>query len=255
MQLFSRLIRCFLLSTALLLACSAVVAAQDIIVKADGNEIPCKVIELDPPKVKYLPSDHTDGPIRSLSYAEVFMIKYGNGTKEVLKATAATTTTETTTAKIIEPEELYAIRPWSIGVHGITVASFQFLVGLGGSASYTFSPLPFRLQIDGGAATSVGAFSSVLLMANLSLQYAIPLAGGAVEVAPELGLGALYQTSGGYTSGTYSSALLGVALDFRLKEWLSFRVNPRLRTNFGGNGGSSFEGNIGVRFLFGKYKK
>jgi nitrogen fixation protein FixH len=59
------------------------VDAQDIITKKDGNEIRAKVIEINPDAIKYKMFENQDGPVYVLPNAEIFMIKYENGTKKV----------------------------------------------------------------------------------------------------------------------------------------------------------------------------
>ena len=61
----------------------AVTQAQDIIIKKTGEEINAKVLELTPDIIKYKRFDYQEGPTISILKAEVFMIKYANGSKEV----------------------------------------------------------------------------------------------------------------------------------------------------------------------------
>lgn len=58
---------------------------HDIIVRKDGEEIEAKILEMDDVQIKYKRSDYLDGPIIVVRKSDVFMIKYGNGTKEVMK--------------------------------------------------------------------------------------------------------------------------------------------------------------------------
>jgi hypothetical protein len=57
---------------------------QDIIVLKNGNEIKSKVLEMNDKEVKYKKFDNLDGPTISIFKAEIFMIKYQNGTKDVM---------------------------------------------------------------------------------------------------------------------------------------------------------------------------
>jgi hypothetical protein len=57
---------------------------QDIIVLKNGNEIKSKVLEINDKEVKYKKFDNLEGPTISMLKAEIFMIKYQNGTKDVL---------------------------------------------------------------------------------------------------------------------------------------------------------------------------
>lgn len=55
--------------------------AQDILIKRNGDELEVKVLEIDLQVVKYKRFDNLEGPIISIAKADVFMIKYENGTK------------------------------------------------------------------------------------------------------------------------------------------------------------------------------
>lgn len=57
--------------------------AQDLLTKRNGDEIQVKVREITPEVVKYHRFDNLEGPVISVAKADVFMIKYENGTKEV----------------------------------------------------------------------------------------------------------------------------------------------------------------------------
>jgi hypothetical protein len=56
---------------------------QDVIFLKNGGEIKAKVLEVLPDVVKYKKWDNQDGPSYSESKANIFMIKYQNGTKDV----------------------------------------------------------------------------------------------------------------------------------------------------------------------------
>jgi hypothetical protein len=66
--------------------------AQDILIKKNGDEIRCKVLELTPEKIVYSSQGAVDSlPPETLEVkkAEVFMIRYQNGTKDVFNASPA----------------------------------------------------------------------------------------------------------------------------------------------------------------------
>ena len=64
--------------------------AQDFLTKRNGEEVAVKVVEITPAEVKYRRTDNPDGPLISVWRTDVFMIRYANGTKEVLSAPPAT---------------------------------------------------------------------------------------------------------------------------------------------------------------------
>ncbi|WP_223284824.1 hypothetical protein [Hymenobacter qilianensis] len=74
----------FLLS--LLVSAFTVISAQaqDLLTKQNGEELQVKVLELTPTEVRYKRTDNPDGPLITVRRSEVFMIRYANGTKEVL---------------------------------------------------------------------------------------------------------------------------------------------------------------------------
>jgi len=61
----------------------------DLLVFKDGSEILAKVLEVAPADIKYKRCDNKEGPTYVTRKADLFMIKYTNGTKEVMKTEAA----------------------------------------------------------------------------------------------------------------------------------------------------------------------
>ncbi|MBM3432440.1 MAG: hypothetical protein FJX92_05505 [Bacteroidetes bacterium] len=57
-------------------------SSQDYIFKKNGDEIKVKVVEILKSEVKYRKFDNLNGPIYSIDIADVFIIKYENGTRE-----------------------------------------------------------------------------------------------------------------------------------------------------------------------------
>lgn len=58
----------------------------DVIVMKNGEEITGKVVEINETEVKYKLCSDLDGPSITLNKKDVFMIKYTNGSKEILKS-------------------------------------------------------------------------------------------------------------------------------------------------------------------------
>jgi len=73
-----------LLICFLLIACN-LSHAQDLIFKTDGTEIKSKVIEITKKEIKYNKYEQPNGPLRNIDIADVFMIIYQDGTREVFK--------------------------------------------------------------------------------------------------------------------------------------------------------------------------
>ncbi len=88
-----RTLVCFLL--VLLAAASrtaaqpAIAPASDVILRSDGAEIAGRVVAITPVSVRYLPPASAD--TLRLAAAEVFMVRYANGTREVLHPAMAAT--------------------------------------------------------------------------------------------------------------------------------------------------------------------
>ena len=57
--------------------------SQDLILKKNGEEIKSKIIEVGTLEIKYKKFENPTGPTYSILKADVFMIKYENGTKDV----------------------------------------------------------------------------------------------------------------------------------------------------------------------------
>ncbi len=62
--------------------------AQDVIVKRDGEEIQCRIMEVSTNKVKYKQWKNQDGPTFVEKKTDILMLKYENGQKEVMTFTA-----------------------------------------------------------------------------------------------------------------------------------------------------------------------
>lgn len=68
----------------LTLLISFVTQAQDVIIKKNGDEIKSKVLEVALTIIKYKKFDNPNGPTFEILKSEVFMIKYENGTKDII---------------------------------------------------------------------------------------------------------------------------------------------------------------------------
>jgi hypothetical protein len=67
----------------LIIGCFASLSyAQDVLIRRNGDEIATKVLEITLSEIKYKRFDNLEGPTFSILKADVFMIKYENGTKE-----------------------------------------------------------------------------------------------------------------------------------------------------------------------------
>ena len=58
----------------------------DVLIFKDGAEIKAKIKEIDANEIRYKRCDSQDGPMYVCRKSEIFMIKYSNGTREVIRA-------------------------------------------------------------------------------------------------------------------------------------------------------------------------
>lgn len=59
------------------------IAAQDIIVMRNGDEVEAKVTKVGTTEVEYHKWSNQDGPVYTVAKSDVFMVKYKNGEKDV----------------------------------------------------------------------------------------------------------------------------------------------------------------------------
>ena len=60
------------------------VSAQDVIVRRDGDELQCKILEVSKNEVRYKRWTNQEGPAFTEKKSDIFMIKYENGEKDVM---------------------------------------------------------------------------------------------------------------------------------------------------------------------------
>ena len=66
------------------LCCDNALQAQDIITLKNGDEIKAVVQEIGIGDIKYKKFENSNGPVYTLPKADVFMIKYENGSKDII---------------------------------------------------------------------------------------------------------------------------------------------------------------------------
>ena len=145
--------RFFFFSIAIL--CSILSSGQDIITKLDGSELQSKILEVGIDEIRYKDHSNLEGPVYVIRKAEVFMIKYQNGTKEVINqgAPSANVVTAPTTTAVpnqnikVSPDIVrktrtagivgYAMAAPIIGLATAAALSDDFVVGgiIGGVAT------------------------------------------------------------------------------------------------------------------------
>jgi hypothetical protein len=79
--------------------------AQDVIVKVSGEELPAKVEEITLQEILYKHPDSLQGPTLRLAKANVFMIRFANGTREVFANNLPEQQTQQDLA--LSPDQMY----------------------------------------------------------------------------------------------------------------------------------------------------
>jgi hypothetical protein len=69
----------------LVIGCAGFLFAHDLIILKNGEEIKAKVLEITPTTIEYKKFDDLDGPTVSVPKTEVSMVKYQDGTKDILR--------------------------------------------------------------------------------------------------------------------------------------------------------------------------
>lgn len=70
--------------------------SQDLIIKKNGDEIKSKVLEVNLGIIKYKKYDNLNGPTFEVKKSDVFIIKYENGTKDIMNALKSSSSSNST---------------------------------------------------------------------------------------------------------------------------------------------------------------
>lgn len=94
-----------------------ITAAQDIITQKDGTDIQAKVTEVGIDQISYKKYSNPNGPTYIISKADVLMITYENGEREVYASNFETNT------KSLLPQGMMTYNSWSgkVSVGGVTM--------------------------------------------------------------------------------------------------------------------------------------
>lgn len=131
------------------------VSAQDIILKKNADEIQAKVLKVTETVVEYKKWGNLDGPIYTIPANEIFIIKYQNGSKDIISANSTRTQSEITGNFPKYQGEIAAAYGLGVGtasefintdrilfetVHGIRVNPYLF-TGLGLGYNYFYKSM------------------------------------------------------------------------------------------------------------------
>lgn len=79
-----RLLHLIPLLWLLITSASPAATAQDTLITVQGEELYVKLLEVHPELVRYRQAGKPDSVVQQLEKSKLFMIKYGNGTREVI---------------------------------------------------------------------------------------------------------------------------------------------------------------------------
>lgn len=104
--------------------------AQDFIVLKTGTEVKTKVIEVTPTEIKYRLFENLDGPLITINKSDAILIRYSNGTNEIINTTIPSLiSTEMAASGKRDAEKNYD--PGSAGLlTGATTILFGGIIGL-----------------------------------------------------------------------------------------------------------------------------
>ncbi|MCG6187691.1 hypothetical protein [Maribellus maritimus] len=88
-----------LLTISVILGVLHLCIAQDLITKITGEDIQAKVLEVNQGEIKYKRFSNLDGPVFTLSKADILMIRYENGTKDIFSVQPTRQATQRTVQK------------------------------------------------------------------------------------------------------------------------------------------------------------
>ena len=89
--------------------CVPCIKAQDIILKTNGEELQVKVTEVNTDDVRYKKFSNLSGPVYVIQNADIFMIKYENGNKDLFEKN--TQTGKISIRQIVNPNSVQAKSP------------------------------------------------------------------------------------------------------------------------------------------------
>ncbi|PJJ53219.1 hypothetical protein [Hymenobacter chitinivorans] len=76
-------------------------AQHDVILRADGQEIKAKILTVSPENIRYVRSDTVSTDTLQIATAQVFLLRYANGVRELVHPPAVSNSTEIPRAEAI----------------------------------------------------------------------------------------------------------------------------------------------------------
>ena len=130
-------------------------SAQDIILKKNADEIPAKILKVGNTEIEYKKWNNLDGPTYTIATNDIFIIKYQNGSKDIISANSTRTRSKITGNFPKYQGEIAAAYGLGVGtvsevintdrilfetVHGVRVNPYLF-TGLGLGFNYFYESI------------------------------------------------------------------------------------------------------------------
>ena len=105
----------------------------------DGNEISAKILEVNPLIIKYKKCNYSDGPLFTLNKSDIFMLKYKDGSKEVINNKTSSRYSIIAELGFQPPVSTYGLGRIKVDLISGYNFSNNFFIGLGlGMRFYTY---------------------------------------------------------------------------------------------------------------------
>ena len=149
----------------------------DQITLRNGDEIKVKVLEITPLDVKYKKCNMPDGPLYIVKKADVFMIKYPNGTKEVFKAEPVYNSVPNQYQEL--PQNTYKgpkkMNPYAVASFVLGILGIWPLTGLGSLLAIIFGSIALAQikerpgKYEGEKLARAGKIMGIVILSILAL--------------------------------------------------------------------------------------
>jgi hypothetical protein len=194
------------LITSIILVFSALFShAQDVLYFNNGSETQVKVTEVSSTEVKYHRFDNLDGPVFVTPKSELFMIKYKNGSKEMMQA-SATNSPPAATEVVSSPKEQYTSAPAAERKPGAAVSAYlqnenKEKLELYKRKARNKTKTGIGFMIPGGVLLIAGAGITAASLNAERIDNTSALSDYYIIGAPMMGLGAVFVIVGGASFG------------------------------------------------------
>lgn len=147
----------------------------DKIILRNGDEFLVKVLEITPNDVKYKKCDSPDGPLYVAKKADVFMITYANGTKELFKSESTQASTQNQNAqtntykrpKKTHPMAILALISGILGIWPLTGLASILAIIFGNFALKKIRQYPD--QYKGQTMAQVGKIMGIVILSIIGV--------------------------------------------------------------------------------------